>query len=49
LRTGLLVTCIAPGEQGEQADDAAVADDAAIAEVVPLPIFNAREEAAKWR
>jgi hypothetical protein len=24
------------------------ADDAAIAEVVPLPVFNAREEAAKW-
>jgi hypothetical protein len=24
------------------------ADDAVIAEVVPLPVFNAREEAAKW-
>jgi hypothetical protein len=24
------------------------ADDAAIAEVVPLPVFDAREEAARW-
>jgi hypothetical protein len=32
----------ASGDTGEDADDAAVA------EVVPLPVFNAREEAAKW-
>ena len=25
------------------------ADEAAVAEVVPLPVFNAREEAARWR
>jgi putative transposase len=30
---------------GDAGDDA---DDAAIAEVVPLPVFNAREEAARW-
>jgi len=32
----------APGDVGDEADDGA------IAEVVPLPVFNAREEAAKW-
>jgi putative transposase len=35
----------APVPASEDSDDA---DDAVTAEVVPLPIFNAREEAAKW-
>jgi hypothetical protein len=33
----------ASGDRGDEVDDAG------IAEVVPLPVFNAREEAAKWR